>query len=66
MSKTANRSVRNSDVVFIGWQGTSWGEVLALYNITVAGHPSYGSTVTDRELRMLHMRIRNLCLLKDK
>jgi hypothetical protein len=57
MSKKTNRSARNSDAVFIGWQANPWGKALALYNITVVDHPSYGSTVTDRELRGLQIRI---------
>jgi hypothetical protein len=57
MYKNTIRSARKADAIFIGWQETSWGEVLALYNITVTGHPSYGSTVTDTELRKMHLRI---------
>ncbi len=57
MSKHIHPHTSDSDAVFIGWQETSWGEVLALYNITVAGHPSYGSTVADWELRRLYLRI---------
>lgn len=51
------QSARREDAVFKGWQKTSSGEVFALYNITLAGHPSLGSTVTDRTLRMLNLRV---------
>ncbi len=57
MSKHIRPHTSDSDAVFIGWQETSWGEVLALYNITVAGHSSYGSTVADWELHKLSLRI---------
>jgi hypothetical protein len=56
MTKNANRSARNSDAVFIGWQKTPWGP-LALYNITATNHPSYGSTVTEKTLREFHLQI---------
>jgi len=50
-------SASKADAEFIGWQFTSWGEAFPLYNITVAGHPQDGSTLTLRELRRLHLRI---------
>jgi hypothetical protein len=53
----SNTSSSNADAVFIGWQFTSWGEAFPLYNVTVAGHPQDGSTITLRELRRLHLRI---------
>jgi hypothetical protein len=43
--------------VFIGWQKKATGETFALYNITLAGHPLRGSTVSDRRLLGLHLRI---------
>jgi len=57
MAKNIYRSVRNSDAVFIGWQANPRGKALALYNITVVGHPSHGSTVTKDTLRMLNLQI---------
>ena len=57
MPRQRHPDLSEADAIFIGWQETSWGEVFALYNITVAGHPAYGSTVTHRELRKLHLRI---------
>ena len=57
MAKNANRSMRNSDAEFIGWQATPWGTHLALYNITAVDHPSRGSTVTEESLRKFHLQI---------
>jgi hypothetical protein len=48
---------RNEDAVFVGWQKTTGGETLALYNITAAGHPSLGSTVTDKGLVKLNLQV---------
>jgi hypothetical protein len=53
---TLSRVTQSRDAVFIGWQKTSWGEIIGLYNITAAGHPSYGSTVTEKTLRKMHLR----------
>jgi hypothetical protein len=51
------QSSRNEDAVFMGWQRLRSGEVLALYNVTAAGHPSFGSTVTDKGLRNLNLQV---------
>jgi len=48
---------RNEDAVFVGWQKSKSGEVFALYSITAAGHPSLGSTVTDKSLLKLNLQI---------
>lgn len=50
-------SIQAKDAVFMGWQRTGLGEFFALYNITAAGHPSLGSTVTEQGLRMLNLRV---------
>jgi hypothetical protein len=50
-------TVPDSDAVFLGWQETSTGKVIALYNITAEMHPSFGSTVTERILRKLKLHI---------
>ncbi len=42
---------------FLGWQETSSGEIFPLYNILKQGHPSYLSTVTEKTLQALHLRI---------
>jgi hypothetical protein len=57
MAKSTNRSVRNSDAVFLGWQKRPLGIPLALYNITAVDHPSYGSTVSKDTLRKLNLQI---------
>jgi len=57
MIKHKKKVPPNSDAVFIGWQETLAGDVFALYTITVKGHASYGSTVTDRTLRNLNLQI---------
>lgn len=49
--------VDDAHAVFIGWQRNAAGDTFALYNITLAGHPLRGSTVTDRRLRGLNLRI---------
>ena len=53
---TEPRSIQIEDAVFIGWQKTSWGEIIARYNITASGHPLFGSTVTDKTLRNLNLQ----------
>lgn len=57
MSKRANPSSSDSDAKFLGWQKTGAGKVFALYNITAAGHPSLGSTVTDKTLHKLNLQV---------
>jgi phage/plasmid-like protein (TIGR03299 family) len=53
----SNTHSSDSDAVFLGWQETFSGEIFPLYNITAANHPSYHSTVSDRTLHSLHLRI---------
>ena len=50
-------SVVRSDAVFVGWQQTSLGEPLALYNIIAEHHRSLGSTVTGETLRKMGLHI---------
>ena len=47
----------DSDAVFIGWQEMHSGGVFALFIITAAGHPSYGSTVSEETLNKLNLQI---------
>ena len=56
-ARTLPQTTWKEDAVFRGWQKTSSGEVFALYNITAAGHPSLGSTVTDESLLKLNLQI---------
>jgi len=55
--RTVPQSIRDKDAVFLGWQRMKSGEIFALYNITAAGHPSFGSTVTDQGLRRLNLQV---------
>ena len=63
MKTSANMSERtkppdlNSDANFLGWQRTSSGELFPLFNITVANHPLYHSTVSEQTLRRLRLRV---------
>jgi phage/plasmid-like protein (TIGR03299 family) len=47
----------DSDANFLGWQGELPGELFPLFNITVADHPLYNSTVSETTLRRLHLRV---------
>jgi len=57
MSEPANVPGSDSDAEFLGWQETLSGEIFPLFNVTVADHPSYQSTVSDATLRRLHLRV---------
>jgi phage/plasmid-like protein (TIGR03299 family) len=50
-------AVEGQEVVFLGWQKTTSGDLHPLYNILKAGHPLYLSTVTDTTLHANHLRI---------
>jgi hypothetical protein len=52
-----NPSDSDSDAIFLGWQKTLSGEYLPLFNIIVADHPLYQSTVSDVTLQRLNLRI---------
>ena len=56
-SGESSQTSRNDDAVFKGWQTTTSGESFALYTITAADHPSRGSTVTDKSLRNLNLKV---------
>lgn len=57
ISALTDRSDADSDAKFLGWQKTKSGEPVALYNITAAGHPSYGSTVSEKSLEKMNLEI---------
>ncbi len=57
MSRNKNISSFQSDAEFIGWQEDSNGGRFALYNITVQNHPLRGSTVTEKSLRDMNLKI---------
>ena len=48
---------RTEDAVFVGWQKSMSGNIFPLYNIHKRGHPSYHSTVDEKTLQRLHLRI---------
>ena len=50
------RAIQGQEVVFLGWQKTS-GDIFPLYNILKTGHPLHLSTVTEKTLQALHLRI---------
>jgi phage/plasmid-like protein (TIGR03299 family) len=51
------RAIESQDIVFLGWQRTTSGDLHPLYNILTAGHPLHLSTVTDTTLQAHHLRI---------
>lgn len=53
----ATRSSHKKDAEFIGWQTTMSGEIFPLYNIAVADHPLNHSTVSEEQLRSLHLGV---------
>jgi len=57
MSEHTDPPGSDSDANFLGWQETLKGEIYPLFNITVADHPSYHSTVSDTTLRSMGLRV---------
>lgn len=57
MPEHTNPPGLDSDAYFVGWQETISGDYVALYTITVPGHPSYQSTVSEASLRRLGLRV---------
>ena len=47
----------DSDAAFVGWQELVTGSLIALYNVTAAGNPCYGSTVSEETLNELNLQI---------
>lgn len=47
----------DSGAQFLGWQKTPWGGLVALYVVTSAKHPLYGSTVSEKTLRKNNFQI---------
>jgi len=47
---------QSQDARFVGWQKTT-SDIFALYNILKTDHPSYLSTVTEKTLQAMHLRI---------
>ncbi|MFZ3056411.1 MAG: DUF932 domain-containing protein [Smithella sp.] len=57
MSEHTKPPDSDSDANFLGWQRTLSGELFPLFNITVANHPLYNSTVSEETLRRMCLRI---------
>jgi hypothetical protein len=55
--KSTTRTVPDSDAEFLGWQEIYLGPPTALYIITVANHPSLGSSVSKDTMRGFNLRI---------
>jgi phage/plasmid-like protein (TIGR03299 family) len=47
----------DSDANFLGWKETLFGDIYPTFNITVADHPLYQSTVSEATLRRLHLQV---------
>ena len=47
----------DGDVNFIGWQETLSGKSFPLFNISIAAHPLYGSTVSEATLRQFGLQV---------
>ena len=45
------------DAQFLGWQEALSKGDFALYTISANGHPSYGSTVSEEDLREMNLRV---------
>ena len=56
----------NPDAVFLGWQELIKGSPVALYNVTAAGNPCYGSTVSEETLKKLNIQIPKQQSFNDK
>ena len=57
MSKHTKPSGSDSDANFLGWKETLFGDIYPTFNITVADHPLYQSTVSEETLRRLRLRV---------
>lgn len=57
MMREKDLSRHHPDAVFIGWMHFRSGNSIALYNIILTGHPSYGSSVTASTLRRLNLSV---------
>jgi len=57
MFKHTHSQGSGSDANFFGWQEKSSGEIFPLFNITIADHPYYQSTVSAETLLRLNLRI---------
>ncbi len=52
-----HESAAEQDAIFLGWQETLRGDPFPLFVITRKGHPYFGSTVSEKKLRELQLKI---------
>jgi phage/plasmid-like protein (TIGR03299 family) len=57
MSNLKNQSRTDGDAVFIGWQNSLSGEIFPMFNITAQDHPFNHSTVSEKTLCKLNLRV---------
>jgi hypothetical protein len=57
MPEHTNLPGSDLDANFVGWQESMSGDFFPLFMITVAGHPSYQSTVSVSSLRRMGLRV---------
>jgi len=57
MCEYKNPAGPDPDANFLGWQESSSGELFPLFNINLADHPSYQSTVSEGTLRSMGLRV---------
>lgn len=57
MAESAKNPEWDCDAVFLGWQHKSNQDLFPLFNVTVADHPLYHSTVSEATLRRIHLRV---------
>jgi hypothetical protein len=57
VARHINPAGTKADAIFLGWQKTLSGECFPLFNIIVADHPLYQSTVSDATLQRLNLRV---------
>ena len=57
LARPLRQTTRTEDAVFVGWQKSMSGPIFPLYNILKSDHPSYHSTVDEKTLQKLHLRI---------
>jgi len=56
-ARSSGPTARTEDAAFVGWQKSTAGNIFPLYNVLRIGHPSFHSTVDEKTLQKLHLRI---------
>ncbi len=62
MAENEDISETGADAEFLGWQRTSSGGDVPLFNVTAEGHPSFGSTLTEKGLKKLDLKVPDIPL----